>query len=267
MKNNIRASKQDKNTSIIAKISDFVSFNAFTLLLLIIAIWAHQVFVVGFTVERVEHRQDAMIKYLKENVNKVYFLSASGMAITATRSTVSYTDPRFKAYVANEIINHLANGNIVLSENYTVTYTSGDEILEKNPKINDFYKRLVSPNKEVLSTFTRAIHRAVVDGRFPEYINVLESQFSKYKIVLPNEENGNRIMISGELSLKTLVKSWIRELKQWDTRMVMLNVPYSFTIDVAKYANIGNPFGIHFEELNMPVLQKPTATDVAQKKK
>jgi len=267
MKSNIRASRHNKNTSIIAKISDFVSLNAFVLMLIMFAIWVHQVYVVGSTVDRVEKRQSAMIKYLKENVNKVYFLSASGMAITATRSEVSYTDERFKSYIANEIIDKLISGNIVLSSNYKVTYVSGEDILTKNDRINNFYKRFVAPHTVVLSTFTRALHRAVVDGRYPEYINVLSHRYTSYIIQKPNKENGFKTIIKASLSLNVLVKSWIRELKQWDTREVVLNVPFEFYIDVVKYVNIGNPFGIHFQSIKLPVLQKPTATQVAEGKR
>jgi hypothetical protein len=266
MKSNTRASKQNKNTSIIAKISDFVSLNAFALLLLILAIWVHQVYVVGATVERVEMRQNAMVKYLKENVNKVYFLSASGMAITATRSEVSYTDERFKSYIANEIIDKLISGNIVLSSNYKITYVSGDEIITKNKRINDFYTRFVSPDKAVLTPFVRALHRAVVDARYPEYINVLTHKYTQYTIQKPNEKNGYRTTIKGGLQLTVLVKSWIREVKQWDTREVSLNIPFTLYIDVAKYVNIGNPFGIHFTSVKLPVLHKPTATQVVEGK-
>ena len=264
MKSNTRASGQNKNTSIIAKISDFVSLNAFVLLLLILAIWVHQVYVVGATVQRVEERQSAMVKYLKENVNKVYFLSASGMAITATRSEVSYTDARFKGYIANEIIDKLISGNVVLSSNYTVTYVSGDEIMSKNKRINDFYTRFVSPDKKVLATFTRALHRAIVDGRYPEYINVLAHRYTNFTIVKPNEENGFKTVIKGSLELKAIVKSWIKEIKQWDNRELSISISFSLYVDVAKHANIGNPFGIHFTDITLPVLHKPTATQVVQ---
>jgi len=267
MKSNIRASSQNKNSSIIAKINDFVSLNSFALVLIILAVWIHQVYVVGNTIERVENRQAAMIKYLKENVNKVYFLSASGMAITATRSEVSYTDERFKAYIANEIINSLLSGNIVLSSNYKVTYVSGNDILKKNDRINDFYKRFVAPHESVLSVFTRALHRAVVDGRYPEYINTMSHKYTNYTIVKPNEKNGYKQVIHGGLAVNVLVKSWIRELKQWDTREVTLNIPFKLYIDVEKYANIGNPFGIHFTSIKVPVLQKPTATQVSEGKR
>ena len=267
MKNNIRASSQNKNTSIIAKISDFVSLNAFVLMLIMFAIWVHQVYVVGGTVNRVEARQAAMVKYLKENVNKVYFLSASGMAITATKSEVSYTDERFKGYIANEIINELISGNIVLSSNYKVTYVSGDDILSKNEKIHDFYTRFVAPNKSVLTPYVRALHRAVVDGRYPEYINTLTSKYTQYVIQKPNEENNFKTVIRGTLGLNVLVKSWIREIKQWDTREVVMNVPFKLFIDVGRYVNIGNPFGIHFESIKLPVLKKPTATQVVEGKR
>jgi len=267
MKSNIRASSQNKNTSIIAKISDFVSLNAFVLMLIMLAIWAHQVYVVGGTVQRVEQRQSAMVKYLKENVNKVYFLSASGMAITATRSEVSYTDPRFKAYIANEIIDQLILGNIVLSSNYKVTYLSGDDILSKNDRIKDFYTRFISPDKAVLTSYLRTIHRAVLDGRYPEYINVLKHTYTSYVIEKPNKTNGFKLSIKGNISLQVLVKSWIRELKQWDTRSVRMSVPFKLYIDIDKYVNIGNPFGIHFTSIDLPALKKPTATQVAEKKR
>ena len=268
MKSNKRASSTDKNTSIMAKISDFVSLNAFVLVLIMFAIWAHQVYVVGGTVKRVENRQAEMVKYLKENVNKVFFLSASGMAITATKSEVSYTDPRFKGYIANEIITKLIFGNIILSNNYKITYTSGEDILNKNDKIKDFYTRFVAPHKQVLLVpYLRTLHRAVVEGRYPEYIYIVSHKFSNYIVQKPSENNGYKTVIKGNISLTALVKSWIREMKQWDTREVTMNVPFELKIDVAKYVNIGNPFGIHFTSIKPPVLQKPTATQVMESKR
>jgi len=266
MKVNKRASKSNKNSSIVAKINDFITLNSFALFLLVLAVWFHQIFVVGTTVKELEANQYKMVKYLKDNVDKVYFLSASGMAITATKSEVSYADERFKSYMVNEITDKLMYGNIVISTNYKVTYKSGSELVLKNKRINDFFTRFVKPHGNVLAPYARSLHRAMVEGRYPEYINVLSQQYTKYIITKPSEATGYKTKIDATIKLNLLVKSWIRDLKKWDTREVKIIIPFVVLIDVAKYANIGNPFGIHFVELKLPVIHKPTATQIMEGK-
>jgi len=267
MKINTRASKSDKNSSMIAKINDFVSLNSFALLLLILGIWFHQVYIVGATVKELEQNQYKMVKYLKENVNKVYFLSASGMAITATKSEVSYADERFKSYIINEIVTKMLAGNIVLSSNYTITYANYDEFVTKNEQVKNFYTRFVKPNKRVLQSSLRSLHRAVVEGKYPEYINVLSQRYTQYRITPPNEETGGKTKIKATVQLNILVKSWIRDLKRWDTRQMTISIPFVLRIDVERYANIGNPFGIHFEKLSIPAIHKPTGSQIRDEKR
>jgi len=267
MKVNTRASKSDKNSSIVTKINDFVSLNSFALLLLMLGIWFHQVYVVGDTVKQLEANQHKMVKYLKENVDKVYFLSASGMAITATKSEVSYADERFKSYMLNEIVTKMLAGNIVLSSNYTITYANYNEFVTKNAQVKNFYTRFVKPNKGVLESSLRSLHRAVVEGKYPEYINVLSQKYVHYKIIPPSEETGPQTKIDAKVVLTILVKSWIRDLKRWDTRKMKISIPFSVRIDVAKYANIGNPFGIHFEKLQIPAIHKPTGSQIRDEKR
>jgi len=267
MKINKRASKSNKDSSIFAKINDFITLNTFVLFLLALAVWIHQIFVVGATVKELESNQYKMVKYLKDNVNKVYFLSASGMAITATKSAVSYSDERFKSYIVNEIIEKLIHGNIVMSSNYKMTYTSADDLVTKNPRVYDFYMRFIKPHGIVLAPYARSLHRAIVDGKYPEYINVLSQKYTNYIVHKPTEETNFKTKIKATLALRLLVKSWIRDLKEWDTREIDITVPFSIIIDVNKYVNMGNPFGIHFENLGLPVMHKPTATQIVEGKK
>ena len=267
MKTNKRASSSDKNSTIFAKISDFLSLNSFVMVLLILGVWVHQVFVVGNTIDTLEKNQKNMVDYLKENVNKVYFLSASGMVITATKSAVSYEDERFKSYIANQIINNLIAGNVVVSENYKVQYASPDDLVLKNKRINHFFESYIKPHGTVIAPYARALHRAIVEGKYPEYINVLSQSYEKYSIIKPCEDTQYKTEIRASLSLKAVVKSWIRDLKEWDTREVVLRVPFKVQIDVDRYVNFSNPFGIHFLELGVPILHKPTGTEIIEGKK
>jgi hypothetical protein len=266
MKFSKRASQSDKNSSIFAKINDFITLNSFALFLLVLGVWLHQIFVVGATVKELESNQYKMVKYLQENVNKIYFLSASGMAITATKSEVSYSDERFKSYIVNEIVDKLVAGNIVLSSNYKITYASANDLVIKNHRINDFYGRFIKPDGSVLAAYARALHRAIVDGKYPEYINVLSQSYEKFVVRKPTEESQFKTKIDATLKLTLLVKSWIRDLKKWDTREVEIRVPFIAVIDVERYVNIGNPFGVHFEKLDLPIIHKPTATQIMEGK-
>ena len=267
MKTNQRGSKSNKDDSIFAKINDFISLNSFVLLLLILGIWLHQVFIVGSTVNELQQNQNRMIHYLKKNVNKVYFLSASGMAITATKSKVSYADERFKSYLVNEITDSLIGGNIVLSSNYKITYASANELITKNKRINHFFKRLVKPHGSVMAPYARSLHRAIVEGKYPEYINVISHRYDKFVIRKPSKETNFKTKIEATIVLRLLVKSWVRDLKEWDTREVPLRINFDVIVDVDKYANIGNPFGVHFKSLDIPIIHKPTGTEIMDAKR
>jgi hypothetical protein len=99
------------------KIHRFINYNSVVITLLIAFVLFHQIFIVGSTVSSLENQQKKMVQYLKENVNKVYFLSANGSVISAKKSAVSYSDDRFKQYIANNIIDSLIGGSIWLTDN------------------------------------------------------------------------------------------------------------------------------------------------------
>jgi len=266
MKSNQRASTKDKNSSIFSVITDFVSYNTFVLVVLIFSVWFHQLFVVGSTVNELEENQNKMLYYLKENISKVYFLSASGVVMTATRNTIGYSDERFKSYLMNEILDSLIAGNVVISSNYTNTFTSTEDVLAKNKRINEFYTRFVSPHYSVMEAYARSLYRAMVEGKYPEYINVFSSSYTSYNVVNASKETNYMHEVSGVISLKLVVKSWIRDLKAWDTRETNIDVSFTASIDTNVYVNVGNPFGIHFKALNIPILHKPTGTQIREEK-
>ena len=267
MKTNKRASKSDKNSSMIAKINDFVTLNNFVIFLLILAVWFHQIFVVGATVDQLEKNQNRMVRYLKQNVNKVYFLSASGLILSAEKGEISYADERFKSFLSNELITSLVGGAIEISSNYTITFKSANDIVHLNKKIGRFYQRFVQPHKKVITPFSRSLYRALIEGKYPEYINVISTRYTKYRVEKPNKKNGQYITIKASLAVRLLVKSWVRDLKIWDTREVPITVKFQAIVDVDRYANMSNPFGVHFTGLDFPVIQKPTGFEIRESKK
>jgi len=267
MKKNKRASSTDKNGSIFSKINDFITLNNFLLFLLILGVWFHQVFIVGETVNTLKDNQNRMIHYLKDNVNKVYFLSASGMVVTAKKSKVSYVDERFKSYLANEITDSLIGGNIVISSNYKVVFASPAEIVRKNRRIGHFYKRFIAPQKQTINKYVRTLHRAIIEGKYPEYINVISYKYESFLLRKPSELNGYTTKIEGTLKVGLLVKSWVRDLKEWDTREVPIQINFEVLIDLDKYVNIANPFGVHFEKLEIPIIHKPTGTEIMESRR
>ena len=267
MKTNKRASKSDKNSSIINKINDFVTLNTFAIFLLILAVWFHQIFVVGATINKLEKNQDSMVRYLRDNVNKVYFLSASGLVLSAKKGEISYADERFKSYLSNELISSFVGGNIEISSNYKITFDTPSSIIRNSKKIGQFYQRFVQPHQKIMAPFARSLHHALVEGMYPEYINVISHQYIKYRVEEPSEENGFHITIKASMAVRLLVKSWIRDLKSWDTREVPITVKFQAIVDVGRYANMSNPFGVHFTGLDFPVIHKPTGFEIRESKK
>lgn len=202
---------------------------------------------------------------LKENLGKVHFLSASGQHVVGNRYEVGYEDDRFKQYLKNIILDNLVQGLSELTNGFTVVFRNGAEIKKKNERFAYFEKTFVPKGSNLLGLYRNSLHRIVVEGRLPEYISLSSSKFIHYYVERKTKEQQNNPHLKGSLSVKVFLKSWIKELKVWDTREVTMNIPFEAVVDIEKYANIGNPFGISFIELEIPTILKPKASDVQRK--
>ncbi len=204
---------------------------------------------------------------LKENLGKVHFLTASGQHVVGERFEVGYEDERFQLYVKNIILDNLVQGLAELTKGFTLKFHNGEDIKAKNERFAYFENTFVTKNSPLLSLYRESLNRIVVEGRLPEYISLSDSRFSFYSIKksLSGESGENSSPeIVAKLQAKVFIKSWIKELKVWDTREVVLNIPFKAIISVEQYANIGNPFGVMFKEIEIPTILKPKASDIAK---
>jgi len=256
------AKKNTEKEKLTTIIHNFINFNSLVIVGLIGVIAFHQFFIVGATVNSLESQQEKMVKYLKENVQKVYFLSANGQIITAKKSGISYSDDRFKQYMSNTILDNLIGGSIWLSKNGKIVYHKPEDLITKNDRINYFYINFIKPNGSVIAPYIKGIYSKLSTNKLPEYLTITSAEYEQYATHKPNENNNYKHNINAILKVRVIVKSWIPDIKRWDTREVPIRVRYSAVIDPVKYAKGGNPWGILFTNLEIPILVKPTARSI-----
>lgn len=202
---------------------------------------------------------------LKENLGKVHFLSASGQHVVGDRYEVGYEDDRFKLYVKNVILDNLVQGLAELSNGFSVKFKNGKEINKKNERFVYFEGTFLPKEKDILKLYRDSLYRSTVEGRLPEYISISGSKFLSYSVLKNSVDRKSAPQIEAKMKVKVFLKSWIKELKKWDTREDEIIIPFKAEINVEKYANIGNPFGIRFINIKIPTILKPRASDIVSK--
>jgi len=200
---------------------------------------------------------------LKRNLGKVHFLTASGQHIVGQKRAIGYNDPRFKRYIVNAILENQIQGLGALSKGFKVKILKDTDISNKNEKWKFFDDVFLSAFPSVNKLYREGVFRAIIEGRYPEYILVEEAKLDGYQD-MPQEDNPEIRHLKGNIRAKLYVKSYIKELKVWDTREIDISVIFKATINVAEYADVGNPFGLEFTEIQIPTILKPTATEVAR---
>jgi hypothetical protein len=254
--------KQPKR-SIIKEISHFVTLNNFVLLIVVLMVWYHQIFVIGGTVSELEKNQNRMIVYLRKNVSSVHYLTATGMLLSTQKSNASLVDERFKSYIANQILETFVGGLIKISSNYTIQYASPEDIIQKNSKIQTFTQSYISGNGAAISAYARSVYRAILENKYPEYMDTIGFAYADYQVTPPSEATGFETIAEGSFAVKIVLKSWIPMFKKWDTREKSIVISFKLIVNPDRYAKIDNPFGLHFLNITVPVLHKPTSKEEA----
>jgi len=258
------AKKSIEKLTLKQKIHHFINYNALVVVGLIAFVVFHQIFIVGSTVKSLETEQKKMVKYLKDNVSKVYFLSANGQLLSAKKGAISYSDERFKSYLANNITDNLIGGSIWLTENFKIVYNKPEDIILKNKRFNTFYTNFIKPQGSVISKYATDLFKILADKKLPEYIIITSVKYDRYNVYRPSKENNFQTTIEATITVNTSVKSWIADLNKWDTRIVSIRVKYKVVVNTDKYANVGNPWGVHFYNLEIPIIVKPEASSLVK---
>lgn len=201
---------------------------------------------------------------LKENLGKVHFLTATGQHVVGTKHEAGYLDERFKLYVQNLILDNLIQGSVELTNTFHIKYSSEAEIATKNGRFKNFHETFIRSGTDPLSLFRQTLYRNLVDGRLPEYIFPSKVEFLQY-YVNNNKDIGKDPQITARMRVTFMTKSFIKEIKKWENREVEAIIPFNFSVNVSKYANIANPFGLMLDDISIPVLVKPEAAEVVRR--
>jgi len=199
---------------------------------------------------------------LKENLGKVHFLTASGQHIVGDRYELGFADPRFKQYLKNVVLDNLLLGMAELTKGFSVKFKNPQDVYSKNSRIKYFEDNFVTKKAIFMKNYRTALYRAVVEGRYPEYMSVSNAVIDNYVYTKAVNSESKKPEIRGTIRASLYIKSWIKELKVWDTREIEVRIPFKAIIDVERYATVGNPFGVSFTTVEIPAIIKPTADDV-----
>jgi len=164
-------------------------------------------------------------------------------------------------YIKNIILDNLIQELTELSRVFSVKFGSGKDI-KKNEKFSYFEDTFIGRNNDILDLYRDSLCHTIIEGRLPEYILILESKFLSYHVIKDPKNQNTAPTIEAKLKVKFLLKSWIKEIKQWDTRETDIIIPFNTEINAEKYANMENPFGIRFTSIKIPTILKPKASDV-----
>jgi len=148
-------------------------------------------------------------------------------------------------YIKNIILDNLIQGLTELSKVFSVKFGSGKEI-KKNEKFSYFEDTFIGRNNDILDLYRDSLCHAIIEGELPEYIVLSRSKFLSYHVIKDPKNQNIAPTIEAKLKVKVLLKSWTKEIKQWDTRETEIIIPFNAEINVEKYANIANPFSIRF---------------------
>ena len=251
-----------KNEEIWKRINRFVQYNTYAITAGILLTFVFLDMKIGSLSDRVEETLVKNTDYIKRNIGHPIFLSATGQVIVAKKSPMSYYDDRFKQYLVNNITDRLIMGLVRLSGNYKIRYYNGKDILKKNKEIKAFIDNFLAGRSHALIKYADSLYLAMVEKRLPEYIDILNAKTNNYSV--RKDPHDGKTHISFTLEIRAIIKSWIKDLGRWDTREISIRIPAELIIDPSRYANIGNPFGIYFKEIDIPAILKPTPNAVMQ---
>ena len=251
------------------RIDDFVKYNSWALVAMVALSFLYVSSTIGDLADTVEKTLVKNTRFIRENIGHPIFLSATGQVVVAEKTPLSFSDARIREYILNSLFDNLVAGTVRVSKNYKVQYSDGDDILKRYNRFRNFYGRFLHGDPSQLRDYAKNLYLAITEDTLPNYINVVDSHISNYQIkkVAINEGGDGLTHISGMAVGHVVVKSWIADLNQWDTRETMLNIRFSIVADPAKYADIGNPFGFFFTDLDIPITKKPTARSIINEKR
>lgn len=263
MKANKGISVQDKEKTI-KRINTFFKENLFILafsfvLMNILTMCSNS----NFKSESLQLMKDQNL-FLRENIGKVHFLSATGQVAVGEKQKLSYADSRFKSYIQNVLINNLLQGKGSLTGGFDkkISIRRWQDLSVVNDKLKLFKSSFLKKNSTVIDSYQKSLFLAILEKRLPEYMIPTNVGFEYYRVNSKFLKKNQKKTIDGKIRVSVYIKSYIKELGKWDTREVEANIRFKIEINVAEYANYDNPFGIVFDDLDMPTLLKPDASSV-----
>lgn len=249
--------------SSISKIDTFMRRNSYITLIAIIFTFFYLNSKLGTLADVVERTLVQNTHYIKENIGKPIFLSANGIILTSKKSEMSLYDERFKTYLTNILVENSFQGLVKLSENFQVVFKNSNELYEKNKKLKTLRDRFFTPNTAGAKEFSKLLYQYIIEDKLPQYVDVLSTKIKDYYVREKGKEGLGR-EFSLNIEVKVITKSWIKAIGDYDTLTSTVFIKTKGVIDIEKYANIGNPFGVKFLSVTIPVMKKRTAMQITQ---
>lgn len=242
------------------KINNFVRTNAYVLTIGIALTFVVLNMRLSSLADKIEETLVKNTEYIKKNISTPVFLSATGQVLTIKKSPMGYDDERFKGYIKNLLSDIFVVGLVKLSSNYSIRFKKAEDIIIQNKRFKEFFTDFTNleAGKELIDT----LYWSVVEGRLPEYVDLTDSNIEKFRIKKTDKDDPT--VIEGNILFSAVAKSWIVDMSKWDTRAIKIRFNFTLVIDVFKYGNVSNPFGIHFTSISMPIPNKPKGRGIIE---
>lgn len=192
-------------------------------------------------------------QYLKQNIQTIGFVTATGMLLTIDRKPINYNDDRIKQAIVNLTIEPFLQGNEEIKAGKN--YSSADEMVENNKKFSHFYNHLVK-DKQSVHKLLGAIYETSSALYYPEHITLLEEEIVHFNAAA-SVKHKDRIDFHASVACKLRTKSWIVQLNKWYDQDIALNINISGEIDPVEYASSDNLLGFKVTNIDLPLIQKP----------
>lgn len=203
--------------------------------------------------KQIQSELEKNTQYLKQNIQTIGFVTATGTLLTVDRKPISYNDDRIKQAIVNLTIEPFLQGNEEIKAGKS--YSSAAEMIENNKKFSHFYNHLVKEKQSVHRLFG-AIYEVSSALYYPEHITVLGEEIVHFNAV-GSTKHKDRIDFHASVACKLRTKSWIVQLNRWYDQDVTLKIDIRGEIDPAEYASSDNLLGFKVIDIDLPLIQKP----------
>jgi len=197
-------------------------------------------------------------KYLKKNISTIGYVGANGVLATIDRKTVDYHDDRIKNIITNDVTEPFLQGAKEIKGKKVFKNTKA--MVKGNEQFYNLYY-YKTKNKTEMSRVLGAIFKMISSLYYPEYVTVLKKKINSFHIS-KDPKVKDRMIFHGSVQYNLSTKSWIPQLNKWVDEEVTMNIDFAGEIDPAEYASSNNLLGYQITKISVPLLSKPSMSDL-----